>query len=95
MAAEAPAADASVNRARFLNYQLSELLLNRPAFHISLKDLLRQMQVTDCRSLYDVLVSENPRAEEKRTIVTTRSTQQFLSFLGATLHLVTCEIGAT
>jgi hypothetical protein len=79
LAAEASAADASVDRASFLNYQLSELLLNRPAFHISSKELLRQIQVTDCRSLYDVLVSENPRTEEKRTIVSIRSAQQFLT----------------
>ena len=68
LAAEASAADASVDRASFLNYQLSEILLNRPALHISSKELLRQIQVTDCRSLYDVLVSENPRTEEKRRI---------------------------
>ena len=79
LAAEASAADASVDRASFLNYQLCELLLNRPAFHISSKELLRQIQVTDCRSLYDVLVSENPRTEEKRTIVSIRSAQQFLT----------------
>ena len=79
LAAEASAADASVDRASFLNYRLCELLLNRPAFHISSKELLRQIQVTDCRSLYDVLVSENPRTEEKRTIVSIRSAQQFLT----------------
>ena len=58
---------------------LSELLLNRPAFHIASCDLLRMVQATDCHSLYDVLVSENPRTEDKRTIVTIRSAQQFLS----------------
>lgn len=78
LAAEASAADMSVDRASFVNYLLSELLQNRPAFHISSTELLRSVQVTDCRSLYDVLVSENPRTEEKRTIVTVRSAQQFL-----------------
>ena len=79
LAAEASAADMSVDRASLINYMLSELLLNRPAFHIPSCDLLRMVQATDCRSLYDVLVSENPRAEDKRTIVTIRSAQQFLS----------------
>lgn len=79
LAAEASAADMSVDRASFVNYLISELLLNRPAYHIASTDLLRSVQVTDCRSLYDVLVSENPRTEEKRTIVTIRSAQQFLS----------------
>ena len=79
LAAEASAADMSVDRASLINYMLSELLLNRPAFHIPSCDLLRMVQATDCRSLYDVLVSENPRTEDKRTIVTIRSAQQFLS----------------
>ena len=79
LAAEASAADMSVDRASLINYMLSELLLNRPAFHISSDELLRMIQATDCRSLYDVLVSENPRTEDKRTIVTIRSAQQFLS----------------
>ena len=70
LAAEASAADMSVDRASLMNYMLSELLLNRPAFHIPSCDLLRMVQATDCRSLYDVLVSENPRTEDKRTIVT-------------------------
>ena len=79
LAAEASACDMSVDRSSLLNYQLSELLLNRPALHIASSELLRMIQVTDCRSLYDVLVSENPRTEDKRTIVTIRSAQQFLS----------------
>ena len=79
LAAEASAADMSVDRSSLVNYMLSELLLNRPAFHIASCDLLRMVQATDCRSLYDVLVSENPRTEDKRTIVTIRSAQQFLS----------------
>ena len=37
--------------------------------------------MTDCRSLYDVLVSENPRTEDKRTIVVIRSIQQHLQRL--------------
>lgn len=77
LAAEASAADTSVDRAVFLNYLISEIIQNKPSFKLSI--LLRTIQVTDCRSLYDVLCSENPNTEEKRTIVTIRSMQQVLS----------------
>lgn len=78
LAAEASAADMSVDRASFINYLISELILRKPAFHLASSDLFRMLQVTDCRSLYDVLEAENPKTEEKRTIVSIRSAQQFL-----------------
>eukprot|EP00438_Fugacium_kawagutii_P029741 Skav215795 [mRNA] locus=scaffold3885:36272:44804:+ [translate_table: standard] len=79
LAAEASAADMSVDRSSFIAYLMTEILLNVPAFHLATSDLLRMIQVTDCRSLYDVLVAENPKTEEKRTIVSIRSAQQFLT----------------
>lgn len=77
LAAEASAADTSIDRAVFLNYMLSEIIHNKPSFQVP--SLLRTIQVTDCRSLYDVLCSENPNTEEKRTIITVRSMQQVVS----------------
>ena len=74
LAAEASAADVSVDRAVFLNHMVCELFDRRPAY--KLQRLLRLLHITDCRSLYDCLNSENPNAEEKRTIISIRSAQQ-------------------
>ena len=74
LAAEASAADMSADRASFLNYMICELFERKPAY--KLQRLLRLLRITDCRSLYDCLNSENPNTEEKRTIISIRSTQQ-------------------
>ena len=77
LSAEASACDTGVDRGAFMSYLASEILQNKPAF--KLMRTLRLVSVTDCRSLYDVLVSENPRTEDKRTIVVVRSIQQHLT----------------
>lgn len=47
---------------------ISEIIQNKPSLQLT--------QTLRSRSLYDVLVSENPRTEDKRTIVVIRSIQQ-------------------
>ena len=55
---------------------LAEVLQKQPSFKLS--RVHRIIAVTDCRSFYDILVSENPRTEDKRTIVVVRGMQQFV-----------------
>ena len=81
LAAESSAADTAVDRASFISYILSEIFQNESSFRLS--HILRQIQVTDCKSLYDVLCSENPNCEDKRTIVVLRSIQQ---------HVQRCDV---
>lgn len=40
--------------------------------------LLRQLQATDCKSLYDAVISSNPSMSEKRTIIAVRSIQDYI-----------------
>ena len=77
LSAEASACDTGIDRASFLAYLLTEILMNEASFKLS--RTLRIISVTDCRSLYDVLCSENPRTEDKRTIVVIRGIQQHVS----------------
>ena len=76
LAAETSACDTSLDRGSFLASMLTELITDVPSYKQQISN--RLITVTDCRSLYDVLVSENPRTDEKRTIVTIRSCQQFV-----------------
>ena len=77
LAAEASAADTSVDRSSFCNLMLSEILQQTPSFKIS--SPLRMIQVTDCKSLYDSIVAENPSVDDKRTIISVRSIQQYIT----------------
>ena len=77
LAAEASACDTGLDRSTFISYMLGELLHDQPSFQ--LKQLNRVIVVTDCRSLYDVLCSENVGTDEKRVAVTIRSCQQHVS----------------
>ncbi|CAJ1397606.1 unnamed protein product [Effrenium voratum] len=77
LAAEASAADMSVDRSSYMNLALSELMQDTPSFRVSTP--LRMIQITDCKSLYDCIAAENPNTEDKRTIVTIRSTQQYIN----------------
>ena len=79
LAAEASACDTGIDRASFMAHLISEILQDKASFLLT--RTLRLIGVTDCRSLYDVLVSENPRTEDKRTIVVIRSIQQHLQRL--------------
>eukprot|EP00435_Cladocopium_sp_Y103_P039269 s577_g10.t1 len=77
LAAEASAADTSVGRSSFCNLMLSEILQRIPSFKIT--SPLRMIQVTDCKSLYDSIVAENPNVDDKRTIISVRSIQQYIT----------------
>ncbi|CAE7210450.1 GIP [Symbiodinium necroappetens] len=75
LASEANAMDDGVDRATFLNVFLSEFL-KRPNNSGQLeKGVLKQLQVTDCKSLFDAVICENPSLEEKRTLTSIRSIQ--------------------
>ena len=63
LAAEASACDTGIDRASFMAHLISEILQDKASFLLT--RTLRLIGVTDCRSLYDVLVSENPRTEDK------------------------------
>ena len=39
---------------------------------------LNQLQVTDCKSLFDAVMAERPKTTEKRTYVDIRSIQEFI-----------------
>lgn len=77
LAAEASAADSSVDRSSFANLMLSEILQRKASFKISKP--LRMLPVTDCKSLYDSIVAENPSVDGKRTIISVRSIQQYIT----------------
>lgn len=75
-ATEATAMDDCVDRAAYANHFLSELLYD---FSPRMPDRrLRQLQVTDCQSLYDAVISPNPVLTEKRTIIQIRSIQEYV-----------------
>ena len=78
LAAEAIACDDCVDRAYFVNEDLTEILTGVPPHKDSEKWKLQQLQVTDCRSLFDAVSAENPRTTEKRTYVDIRSIQEFI-----------------
>lgn len=78
LAAEAIACDDCVDRSYFVNVTLTEILTGVPPHKDPSKWRLRQLQVTDCRSLFDAVSAENPRTTEKRTYVDIRSIQEFI-----------------
>lgn len=79
LASEANAMDDGMDRSTFLNVFLSEFL-QRPDPSAPLdKGLFKQLQVTDCKSLFDAVISENPSLEEKRTLISIRSIQDYIS----------------
>ena len=56
LASEAIAMDDGVDRATFLNVFLSEFI-QKPDLNVPLdKGLLKQLQVTDCKSLFDAVI---------------------------------------
>ena len=76
-ASEANAMDDCVDRCTYCNHFLTELLYDGAPREVGRK--LRQLQVTDCRSLYDAVISPNPVLTEKRTVIQIRSIQEFVS----------------
>eukprot|EP00435_Cladocopium_sp_Y103_P015633 s906_g3.t2 len=79
LAAEAIACDDCVDRTFYANAMLSELLSGVKAHKDPTGWRLRQLQVTDCKSLYDAIAAENPRTTEKRTYVDIRSIQEYIN----------------
>ena len=77
LASEANAMDDCVDRCTYCNHFLTELLYDGAPREAGRK--LRQLQVTDCRSLYDAVISPNPVLTEKRTVIQIRSIQEFVS----------------
>ena len=73
LASEANSMDETADRATYINSYISELLYED---YVLGQCHLAQLQVTDCRSLYDALLSPNPALSEKRTIITVRSIQE-------------------
>ena len=77
LASEANAMDDCVDRCTYSNHFLTELLYDGAPRELGRK--LRQLQVTDCRSLYDAVISPNPVLTEKRTVIQIRSIQEFVN----------------
>ena len=77
LASEANAMDDCVDRCTYCNHFLTELLYDGAPRELGRK--LRQLQVTDCRSLYDAVISPNPVLTEKRTVIQIRSIQEFVN----------------
>ena len=73
IAAEACAADAAVDHGYFLAVSLAEVLTGEAIGHGGTS--LRLRLATDCRSLYDALIRENPTLEEKRVLIDVRAIQ--------------------
>ncbi|CAE8672696.1 unnamed protein product, partial [Polarella glacialis] len=68
LAAEAHAADDAVDRGFLANAMLSEIITGNAAIRHDV--LLRHAHATDCKSLYDAVIRDNPSIEEKRTLLT-------------------------
>ncbi|CAE7320438.1 RE1, partial [Symbiodinium microadriaticum] len=81
LASEANAMDECVDRCTFCNCFLSELLGGKKVTPEQLKTtgMLPQLQITDCKSLYDAVIADNPATSEKRTTISIRSIQDFIS----------------
>jgi len=78
LAAEASAADSSVDRSSFCNLMLSEVLQRIPSFKIT--QPLRMLQVTDCKSLYDSVCV--PKIHQWRTNAPSSSTSTVATCTG-------------
>ena len=79
LASEANAMDEGVDRSTYANSFLSEILSGKALSKDELqKGILKQLQVTDCKSLYDGVICDNPSTEEKRTMISIRSIQDFI-----------------
>ena len=77
LASEANAMDDCVDRCTYANHFITELLYDGAPKMVGRR--LRQLQVTDCQSLYDAVISPNPVLTEKRTIIQVRSIQEFVN----------------
>ena len=87
LASEAVAADEGTDRGCHVNACLSELLYLQPAHKLGCR--MPQKQISDCKSLYDSVVSENPSVSDRRSLLQIRSVQQ--SIAPADMHWVPTE----
>ena len=71
--------DDCVDRAYFVSLALSELLSGDVPSKEMTSWRLTQLQVTDCKSLFDAVSAEHPKLTEKRTYIDIRSIQQFIT----------------
>ncbi|CAK9013264.1 Uncharacterized mitochondrial protein AtMg00810 (ORF240b) [Durusdinium trenchii] len=76
LASEANAMDECTDRCSYANYFLTHLMYPEVEKD-SMK--LRSLQATDCRSLYDAVINPAPALTEKRTIISVRSIQDYLT----------------
>lgn len=74
IAGEAYAADDAIDRASLANSMLTELLTGESVTKTGPK--LQHAHATDCRSLFDAVISSNPNTEEKRVLLTVRAIQE-------------------
>ena len=74
IAGEAYAADDAIDRASLANSMLTELLTGESVIKTGPK--LQHAHATDCRSLFDAVISSNPNTEEKRVLLTVRAIQE-------------------
>ncbi|CAE8632217.1 unnamed protein product, partial [Polarella glacialis] len=88
LAAEAHAADDAVDRGFLANAMLSEILTGNAAIRHDV--LLRHAHATDCKSLYDAVIRDNPSIEKKRTLLTARSIQQYIK--PESMHWIPTEL---
>ena len=77
LAAEASAADEVADRGAFINMFLGELIHGTVAHRVGCR--LPSCQMTDAKSLYDAIVSQNPNLADKRTLVSIRAIQESVS----------------
>ena len=78
LASEANAPDEAIDRLTYSNnHFLIELLYDQDTARS--KPMLKQVAATDCKSLFDAVISANPSLSEKRTLIAVRSVQDFLS----------------
>lgn len=76
LAAEAYSADEGADRGSFVNYFITEIFHQIPAYKGVMK--MNMKQAVDAKSLFDCLVAENPSTSEKRSLIAIRSVQQSL-----------------
>ena len=84
LASEAVSADTAVDRLAYVQYALADIIFGIPAHRVGKR--LSTILISDCKSLYDCVVSQNPNIEDKRSLVNVRSIQEFIS--ARTMHWV-------
>eukprot|EP00439_Symbiodinium_sp_Y106_P077180 s315_g16.t1 len=64
---EVYAADDAIDRAYHTNCEMTEIITGEPAIRTGPK--LLHVHATDCRNLFDAVISANPSTEEKRVLI--------------------------